>query len=91
MAASAILLVDVDAASDGPAVLELSRHHPYGLAVLDFKMQGVDGVKLCGHLKPGHADTVGVLVTAFAAEPPPTRQAAPASGRCFPSRWSSAA
>ena len=28
MAASAILLVDVDVAYDGPAALELSRRHP---------------------------------------------------------------
>jgi len=65
MAASAILLVDV--AYDGPAARILSRRHPYGLALLDYKMQGMDGVELCGHLKRVHADTVGVLVTAFAA------------------------
>jgi CheY-like chemotaxis protein len=46
MAASAILLLDV--AYDGPAALELSRRHPYGLALLDYKMQGMDGVELAG-------------------------------------------
>jgi len=30
MTASAILLVDVDVAYDGPAVLKLSRRHPTG-------------------------------------------------------------
>jgi hypothetical protein len=38
VAASAILLVDVDVASDGPAALELSRRHLYGLALLDYKI-----------------------------------------------------
>jgi CheY-like chemotaxis protein len=67
MAASAILLVDVDVACDGPAALELSRRQPCRLASLDYKMQGVDGVELCGHLNRVHADTVGILVTAFVA------------------------
>jgi hypothetical protein len=44
MAASAILHIDVDVACDGPAVLKLSRRHPYGLALLDYKMQGVGSV-----------------------------------------------
>jgi CheY-like chemotaxis protein len=68
MAASAILLVDVDVAYDGPAALELSRRYPYGLALLDYKLQGMDGVELYGHLRRVHADTVGVLVTSFAAD-----------------------
>jgi CheY-like chemotaxis protein len=67
MAASAIFLVDMDVASDGPAALELSRRHPHGLAFLDYKMQGMDGAELCCPLKRVHADTVGLLVTAFAA------------------------
>ena len=68
MAASAIFLVDADVASDGPAALELSRHHPSGLAFLDYKTQGMGGVEVCGHLRRVHADTVGVPVTAFAAD-----------------------
>jgi CheY-like chemotaxis protein len=58
----------VDVAFDGPAALELSRRQPYGLALLDYKMPGMTGVELYGHLKEVQADTVGVLVTAFAAE-----------------------
>jgi CheY-like chemotaxis protein len=65
MAAPAILLVDV--ADDGPAALELSRRHPYGLALLN-KLQVMDGVELCGYLQRVYADTVGVLVTACAAD-----------------------
>jgi CheY-like chemotaxis protein len=58
----------VDVAYDGPAALDLSKRHGYGLALLDFKLPGMDGVELYGHLKQVQADTVGVLVTAFAAD-----------------------
>jgi CheY-like chemotaxis protein len=58
----------VDMASDGPAALERSRRHPYGLALLDYKMPGMDGLGLYGHLKQVRADTVGVLVTGFAGD-----------------------
>jgi CheY-like chemotaxis protein len=68
----------VDVAYDGPAALDLSRRQPYGLAVLDYKMPGMDGVELYGHLKRVRADTVGVLVTAYAADA--TLQAASEAG-----------
>ena len=48
MAASAILLVDVEVAYDGPAALKLSRRDPCGLALLDYRMQGMDSVDLYG-------------------------------------------
>ncbi len=68
----------VGVAYDGPTALELSRRQPYGLAVLDYKMPGMDGVELYGHLKQLQADTLGVLVTAFANET--TIQAAARAG-----------
>jgi CheY-like chemotaxis protein len=58
----------VAVAYDGPAALELSRQHCYGLALLDYKLPGMDGMELHGHLKQIQADTVGVLVTGLAAE-----------------------
>jgi len=57
----------VDVAYDGPTALERSRRHACGLAPLDSKMPGRDGLGLYGHLKRVRADTVGVPVTAFAA------------------------
>jgi CheY-like chemotaxis protein len=68
----------VGVAYDGPTALELSRRRPYGLAVLDYKMPGMDGVELYGHLRRVLAETVAVLVTAFAAEA--TTQAAARAG-----------
>src|SRR5262249_22722461 len=57
----------VDVADDGPAALAPSRRHGYGLALLDYRLPGMDGVGLYGHIRGVRADTVGVLVTAFAA------------------------
>jgi two-component system, NtrC family, response regulator HydG len=57
----------VDVAHDGPAALELSGRRGYGLALLDYKLPGMDGVQLYGHLKRLRATTVGVLVTGFAS------------------------
>jgi CheY-like chemotaxis protein len=46
--------------------------------VLDYKMPGMDGVELYCHLKCVRAETVGVLLTAFAADA--TVQAAASAG-----------
>jgi CheY-like chemotaxis protein len=42
----------VDGAYDGLTALERSRWHPYGLALLDYKMPGMDDLELYGHLIP---------------------------------------
>jgi CheY-like chemotaxis protein len=68
----------VGVAHDGPAALELSRRQPYGLALLDYMMPGMDGLALYGRLKQVRADTVGVLVTAADADA--TVQAAARAG-----------
>lgn len=43
------------------------KRQSYGLALLDYKMPGMNGVELYRHLKQERAETVGILVTAFAA------------------------
>ena len=58
----------VDVAYDGPTALERPRRHPYGLALLDYKMPGMDDLELYGPRKQVRADTLGVRVTAFAAD-----------------------
>jgi CheY-like chemotaxis protein len=76
----------VDVAYDGPAALELSRQHPYGLALEDYKLPGVDSVELYGRIKRARAGSVGVLMTGFAADD--TIQAAIGAGirRVLPKR-----
>ncbi|MGL4554453.1 MAG: response regulator, partial [Gemmataceae bacterium] len=68
----------VDVAHDGPSALELVRRRPYDLAVLDFKMPGMDGLTLYRELRRLRADTVAVVVTAFAG--PETAGAVVAAG-----------
>ena len=86
MAASAILLMDMDVAYDSPATLGLPRRNSYGLVLLNYKMQFMDGVELYCHLSRVHADTACVLLTPFAAV---VLVAPPPSGRSFPGWWSS--
>jgi two-component system, NtrC family, response regulator HydG len=58
----------VDTAHDGPAALELARRHRYDVALLDFKMPGMDGLTLYRELRQVQAETVAIVVTAFAGK-----------------------
>jgi CheY-like chemotaxis protein len=57
----------VDIAHDGPSGLELVRRKPYDVALLDLKMPGMDGLTLYREIKKLRADTVAIVVTAYAA------------------------
>lgn len=56
----------VDTAHDGPSALELVRNRPYDVALLDFKMPGMDGLTLYREIKKLSAGTVAIIVTAYA-------------------------
>jgi CheY-like chemotaxis protein len=56
----------VDTAPDGPTALDLVRRRPYDIALLDLKMPGMDGVTLYRELRMLRAETVAIIVTAFA-------------------------
>ncbi|MBI3463089.1 MAG: response regulator [Planctomycetes bacterium] len=56
---------DVDVAEDGDSALELVRNHEYALAVLDYRMPGMDGVELYRRIHANQPDVVGVFLTAF--------------------------
>ena len=57
----------VDTAYDGPGALELSGGHQYRLALLDYKMPGMDGLELCRRLKKSQPSVVVALITAFSS------------------------
>jgi len=57
----------VDMAYDGPGALELSGEHQYRLALLDYKMPGMDGLELCRRLKISQPNVVVLLITAFSS------------------------
>ena len=57
----------VDMAYDGPDALEQSGRHLYRLALLDFKMPGMDGLELCRRLKKLQPSIVVLLITAFSS------------------------
>jgi CheY-like chemotaxis protein len=56
----------VDVAHDGPSALELVRRGPYDVALLDLKMPGMDGLALYRAIKKLRADTVALIVSAYA-------------------------
>jgi CheY-like chemotaxis protein len=56
----------VATAHDGPAALELLRQRPYDVALLDYKMPGMDGLTLYREIKKLRSGTVAIVVTAYA-------------------------
>jgi CheY-like chemotaxis protein len=56
----------VEVAHDGPAALALARARHYDAALLDLKMPGMDGLTLYRELRRIRADTVAIIVTAYA-------------------------
>jgi DNA-binding response OmpR family regulator len=57
----------VDTAHDGFAALELVRQNPYDIALLDLRMPGMDGLELYRRIREISAETVAIVVTAYAA------------------------
>lgn len=58
----------VDTATSGSAALELVKHKCYEVALLDLKMPEMDGVTLYRKIKEIRADTVAIVVTAYASD-----------------------
>jgi CheY-like chemotaxis protein len=56
----------VTTAHDGPTALKLLERQPFDVALLDLKMPGMDGLTLYREIKERRADTVAIIVTAYA-------------------------
>src|SRR5215211_3519025 len=56
----------VETANDGPSALELVKCNAYDVALLDYKMPGMDGLTLYRAIKKVRAGTVALVVTAYA-------------------------
>src|SRR5262249_5382576 len=67
----------VDTAPDGPSGLEMVRRNAYDVALLDFRMPGMDGLELYRRIKELRADTGAIIVSAYTnpatRDPPPRR------------------
>jgi DNA-binding NtrC family response regulator len=57
----------VDTAHDGPSALEHVRLRAYDVALLDLKMPGMDGIELYREIRKVRAETVALVVTAYAS------------------------
>lgn len=55
----------VDTAHEGQAALKLARNNAYDVALLDFKMPGMDGLTLYREIKRIQASTVAIMITAY--------------------------
>lgn len=55
-----------DAAHDGPSALKLVARRSYDVALLDFKMPGMDGAALFEQIKRLRPEIVAIMITAHA-------------------------
>lgn len=55
----------VDTAPEGPTALEMVRRNHYDVALLDFKMPGMNGLELYREIKKLRAGTVAIIVSAY--------------------------
>ncbi len=55
-----------DIAHDGPSALRLIREKPFDIALLDFKMPGMDGAELYSEIRKLRPEIVAIMITAYA-------------------------
>jgi signal transduction histidine kinase len=52
-------------AEDGPTAIELAKHNPVDVAVLDIRMAGMSGIEVLERLKYVNPNIEGIMMTAF--------------------------
>lgn len=57
-----------DMAHDGPSALHLMKENAFDLALLDFKMPGMDGATLFEEIRKLNPELVAIMVTAYASD-----------------------
>ena len=56
---------DVDTANDGATALKLVDERPYGLAIIDYRMPGMNGVELFREMRERRPDITGIFMTGY--------------------------
>lgn len=56
---------ETDVADGGIAALEFIKNHFYEVAVLDYRMPGMNGVELFHEIRKQHPDTIGIFLTGY--------------------------
>ncbi len=54
-----------DIAHDGPSALKLVDQKPYGLAIIDYRMPGMNGVELFRRMREIRPEINGVFLTGY--------------------------
>jgi len=55
-----------DTAADGPSAIELVRQRPFDIALLDYRMPGMDGATLYREVKRLRSEMAAIMITAYA-------------------------
>lgn len=56
---------EVDVALNGPDALELAEHHAYRLALIDYRMPGMNGIELYTRIRKLRPGLVGIFLTGY--------------------------
>ena len=73
-----------DTANDGFSALDLVRRNSYRVALLDYRMPGMDGLTLCRSIRALRANTIAIIVTAYTGQATPDQLLAAGASQILP-------